>query len=185
MASKGKRPDKAKPGRKKKAASAQEIITKTAEPRKTGRPCSYTPELGKAICDLVAERVAVVDICARVGMPSRDTLYRWKRDILEFSDNYARAREHRAHSRADFIDEITRKLMAGSIDPQSARVIIDAEKWQMAKEQPRIYGERVTNEHVGKDGGPIETRDFDPDRKLNIARRLAVFLSDLDGSLPA
>jgi hypothetical protein len=72
--------------------------------------------------------------------------------------------------------------LAGAVDPQAARVIIDAEKWQMAHEQPRIYGDKLAHELSGKDGGPIEMRDADSDRKLNIARRLAVFLNDLDGA---
>lgn len=64
------------------------------------------------------------------------------------------------------------------------RLQLDTRKWYVSKALPKIFGDRVTNEHVGKDGGPIETRELDPDRKLNIARRLAVFLNDLDGNLP-
>ena len=76
-------------------------------------------------------------------MPSKDTLYRWKRQNKEFSDQYARAREHRADSRQDYIDELVGKLLTGDIDPQVARVAIDAEKWQMGKEQPRSYGDKL------------------------------------------
>ena len=108
-----------------------------------GRPTMYSDELASRICDLVAERVPVVEICTMDGMPSKDTLYRWKRQNKEFSDLYARARGHRADSRQDHIDEIVSKLEAGNIDPQVARVIIDAEKWQMSKEQPRNYGDKL------------------------------------------
>ena len=57
----------------------------TDEP-KQGRPTLYTEELASRICDLVAERVPVVEICAMDDMPSKDTLYRWKRQNKEFSD---------------------------------------------------------------------------------------------------
>jgi hypothetical protein len=115
----------------------------------------YSEELAARICDLVAERVPVVEICAMDGMPSKDTLYRWKRQNKEFSDHYARAREHRADSRQDHIDEIVGKLETGGIDAQVARVIIDAEKWQMGKEQPRRYGDKLA---IGgdPDTGPIK-----------------------------
>ena len=118
------------------------MTDETDEP-KQGRPTLYTEELASRICDLVAERVPVVEICAMDDMPSKDTLYRWKRQNKEFSDLYARARAHRADSRQDHIDEIVSKLETGAIDPQVARVIIDAEKWQMSKEQPRSYGEKL------------------------------------------
>ena len=122
---------------------------------KGGRPTMYSEELASRICDLVAERVPVVEICVMDGMPSKDTLYRWKRQNKEFSDHYARARSHRADSRQDHIDEIVSKLEAGNIDPQVARVIIDAEKWQMSKEQPRSYGDKLA---IGgdADAGPVK-----------------------------
>jgi hypothetical protein len=112
-----------------------------------GRPSGYTVELGKDICDLVARRVPLCEIVEMSGMPSKDTVYRWKRTIPEFSDLYAHAREHRADARQDRIDEIARKLEAGDLDPNAARVLIDAEKWQMAKEKPRVYGDKIEATH--------------------------------------
>ena len=109
---------------------------------KLGRPCSYTEQLGKRICDLVAERVAIVKICAMSDMPSKDTLYRWKREIPSFSDQFIRAREHRADARQDYIDEVLIMAQTGKLDYNTARLIIDTEKWQMSKEQPKYYGDR-------------------------------------------
>jgi hypothetical protein len=44
---------------------------------------------------------------------------------------------------------------------------------------------RSPDQRARQDGwGSIETRELDPDRKLNIARPLAVFLNDLDCNLP-
>jgi hypothetical protein len=107
-----------------------------------GRASMYSDELGQRICELVAQRVPVAEICAMEGMPSKDTLYRWKRENLAFSDNYARAREERADARQDYIDELAAKVLSGALDPAAARVLIDAEKWQMGKEKPKTYGER-------------------------------------------
>lgn len=122
---------------------------------KGGRPTSYSPELATRICDLVAQRVPVVKICDMDGMPDKATLYRWKRQHTEFCDNYARAREHRADARQDRIDEIVQQMVDGKIDPQTARVAIDAEKWQMGKEQPKRYSDKL--QICGDaDGDPIK-----------------------------
>lgn len=120
-----------------------------------GRPTIYSADLAATICALIAARIPVVEICDRVDMPSKDTLYRWKRENKEFSDQYARAREDRADARQDRIDEIVKKMLGGEIEPQAARVAIDAEKWQMSKEQPKRYGERLA---VGgdEDAPPIQ-----------------------------
>lgn len=147
--------DKPKAPKKSKAAAKTEKAPETAivltpvveepkaEPNKGGRPCSYTTELGNAICDHVSNRVSVWKICAMDGMPSEDTIYRWKRTIPEFSENYARAVKRRAEARQDRIDFIAEQCGAGTLKPDVARIMIDAEKWQMSKEQPKKYGDKL------------------------------------------
>lgn len=62
-----------------------------------------------------------------------------------------------------------------------ARVIIDAEKWQMSKEQARSYGDKVTAEVSGPNGGPLEVATVD---KLELARWCALLLTKaVDGQL--
>lgn len=41
---------------------------------------------------------------------------------------------------------------------QRSRLRVDSRKWLMSKLAPKKYGERVTQEMTGKDGGPIENR---------------------------
>lgn len=111
-----------------------------------------TPEIVDRICELVALCVPVAKICAMEGMPDKSTLYRWKREDADFRDKYARAREDRADARQDEIDDIVQKMLAGAIKPDAARVAIDAIKWQMGKEKPKSYGEKIQidarHEHV-------------------------------------
>jgi hypothetical protein len=64
-------------------------------------------------------------------------------------------------------------MIDGKLDPQVARVAIDAEKWLAAKKQPKVFGEKVTNELVGKNGGPIVTEEKSP---IETARRIAYVL---------
>lgn len=115
----------------------------------------YNDALAKAICDLVAQRVPVYEICKMDGMPEVGTLYRWKRENQDFCAKYACAREHRADARQDFVDGIVADVKGGSLDPAAARVIIEAERWQMGKEKPKSYGDRVTTEVSGPDGAPL------------------------------
>lgn len=40
---------------------------------------------------------------------------------------------------------------------QRSRLRVDTRKWILAKALPKIYGDKLTAEVTGKDGGPIET----------------------------
>jgi len=130
---------------------------KVKPPAKIGRPSLYKPDLVDSLCAQVAARIPLAQICKQPGMPRVETVYAWLQDPekAEFSQKYARAREFRANARADFIDGIISKLEAGSIDPQVARVIIDAEKWQAGKELPKKYGEKVS---IGGTDDPVKVQ---------------------------
>lgn len=108
------------------------------------------------ICDEVANGSNLNKIAKEDWSPARSEIYRWLRENEEFSDNYARAREDRADYRADRVDEICEKVEKGDLDPQSARVIIDALKWQAGKEKPKAYGDKV--QHVGGDDSDAPIR---------------------------
>ena len=76
-------------------------------------------------------------------MPAQSDVYKWLIETPKFSEMYARARETRADSRADRIDEIVGMVVSGELDPNAARVAIDAEKWLAGKEQPKRYGDKI------------------------------------------
>lgn len=122
---------------------------------KTGRPTEYSLERAAAICDRIALGSNLNQVCGEESFPERSTVYLWLQKHRDFSDMYARARETRADTRADKIDEICQQVQRGELEPQAARVIIDALKWQASKEQPRRYGERQQLEHVGLDRQPL------------------------------
>ena len=35
------------------------------------------------------------------------------------------------------------------------RLLVDTLKWKLSKMLPKVYGDKITQEHTGKDGGPI------------------------------
>lgn len=45
--------------------------------KKTGRPSTYTPALGRKICMMIAKDVAVVDVLKQPGMPSEGAVLNW------------------------------------------------------------------------------------------------------------
>ncbi|HEY1243786.1 MAG TPA: hypothetical protein VGF29_03050 [Hyphomicrobiaceae bacterium] len=117
------------------------------------RPTAYTPELGQAICERIAAREPLYAICADPSMPTERTLSKWRLAHEAFAEAYALAREARADARADRIDQYIDDLKTGRLDPHSAKVMIDAERWQAGKEMPGKYSDRV--EVTGAGGAPL------------------------------
>ena len=58
-------------------------------------------------------------------------------------------------------------------DPNRARVRIDARKWYAAKVNKKDYGDRVSAEVSGPDGGPIQPQATN---MVEAARRMAFIL---------
>jgi hypothetical protein len=105
------------------------------------------PAVKEEICRLVRNKGNLYSICMDKLMPARDIVMDWLHADPAFLAEYNESRAFRAYSRGDKIDSITEMVLAGALDANSARVVIDAEKWQMTKEQPKMFGERVAVEH--------------------------------------
>ena len=78
----------------------------------------------------------------------------------------ARACDFQAEHFFEEITEIRRKLRTGDLDPNSARVEIDAIKWQAGKLKPNKYSDKYVHEISGPDGGPIEYTDTERAARL-------------------
>ena len=102
----------------------------------------YTHEMGKRICERLASGENLTNSCAE----EQFTRQRFFRELLKnekLADEYARAREARAHAHAEDIDDIKAKLLNGEIDAQTARILFDATRWQAGHEKPKIYGDKL------------------------------------------
>lgn len=119
-----------------------------------GRPSDFTPELADLICEQVSLGENLNRICAADEMPAQSTIYKWLLEHEGFSEKYARARSTRADTRSDRIDDYCRSVLSGELDPSSAKVIIDAEKWQAGREAPHRYGDKLDLNHGGQKGAP-------------------------------
>jgi hypothetical protein len=118
-----------------------------------GAPTKYSPALATEICELLANgNGGMAAICARPNMPTERTVYRWLDEHLEFRQAYAYARGRLA----DRWHAETVAIADSATDANLARLRVDARKWAAAKLAPQKYGDRIVQEHVGKDGGPIQ-----------------------------
>ena len=101
---------------------------------------TYTPEIGAALCDLLAQGVALSAAAAILGV-AESTARLWERSIPEHGAATMQARELGCHALADRIVEIADDQTR---EPNCRRVSIDARKWLMSKWMSRVYGERTT-----------------------------------------
>jgi len=115
-----------------------------------------TPEVWDDVLELIEQGHTVRDISAMADMPNWTTIRRYIRRDEGRRMQYAHAREIGADA---YEAEILER--ARSADPETAaaaRVQIDALKWIMSKRAPKVYGDKITQEHTGADGGPIELK---------------------------
>lgn len=137
-----------------------------AEKNKGGRPTIYKPETVSEILRRLSNGESLRGITRDDHMPHIDTVYAWLVKHPEFSEQYARAREEQAETLADEIialaddepvqvvdDKGIARVDSGWVTWQKNRV--DARKWVASKLKPKKYGEKITQEHTGKDGQPI------------------------------
>jgi hypothetical protein len=112
---------------------------------------------------------------------------RWLAEHQEFRDQYARAREAQADYWAEEIVEIADDGTNDYVDRQNkdgstyetvnsehinrSRLRVDTRKWLMARMAPKKYGDRITQEVSGPNGGPIQTEEVNA-REL-VASRIA------------
>lgn len=118
----------------------------------------FTKAIAKKICDRIAAGESLRSVCEDSAMPSKSTVLSWVNGTVKvaanagFPDQYERARKAQADA---FADEIVH-IADTEVDPQKARVRIDARRWVAGKQRPKKYGDKVNMEHTGKDGGPIQ-----------------------------
>jgi hypothetical protein len=99
----------------------------------------------------LAEGESLREICRAEGLAESTIRLRFKSDET-LSAQYARAREAQAdHYAEKIVDEAFEAK-----DPQIGRLRMDALKWAASKLAPKTYGDKVTQEHTGQGGGPIQ-----------------------------
>ena len=108
-----------------------------------GRPSKYTPELADHICRRLAIGDSMRKVCSDPEMPDITTVFKWIREKPEFAQQYARAKDESAHAHSERILEVVDRVLNDEVNPNAARVAIDALKWTAARMMPKRFGDRV------------------------------------------
>lgn len=124
-------------------------------PKKT----KYTPQLAKEICDRIATGESLRSICRPDYMPPITTVMDWIDKYLDFTVQYARARELQAdHLAAEIIEIADDSGFDARVDGSGnividhdainrARLRADVRKWYAGKLRPKVYGDRIETEN--------------------------------------
>lgn len=127
-----------------------------------GRPSTYDSVKAAEICRRLAFGESLRKICREDDMPPLTTVIEWNLDNREgFSEQYARARKMQAEVLADELVEIcddgSNDYMQTKHGPvldaehvQRSRLRVDTRKWYLSKVLPKIYGDKITQEHTGE-----------------------------------
>lgn len=136
-----------------------------------GRPSSYTQEVADEICRRISEGESLRQVCRDESMPSTSSVLKWAREIPEFSEHYAKARdallEHWAEEITEISDNGSNDWMSAN-DPENpgyklngehinrSRLRVDTRKWLLSKLAAKKYGERMAL--TDPDGGPLQVK---------------------------
>ena len=106
-------------------------------PEPWGRPTDYSDGLAEAICGRITEGWSLLRIGEEEGMPSRQTLHRWMRELPEFARQIHQARLWRDEINMDRVLRIEERLLSGAIKPSVARAALASLQWRLARTAPR------------------------------------------------
>lgn len=154
-----------------------------------GRPSTYAAELAQEICRRLADGQTLREVCRDEQMPSESTVRGWALDDREgFSAQYTRAREIGYLAMADELLEVAddgkndwlerqdeeskASYVLNGEHVQRSRLRVDTRKWMLSKALPKLFGDKVTQEHTGPGGGPIQIRASKEQRDAAVSAAL-------------
>lgn len=138
-------------GKVRRAKAAEK--PSAAEKRVRKLPVEYTPELGRLVCDHLAEGETLADVCVMPGMPARRDIARWLTEVDEFHIAYSIALAVRGDARVDAIAKNTRDMRSGALDVAIGREVNANLKWLAGKDNAR-YADKVTIDQTIRPGQP-------------------------------
>ncbi len=110
--------------------------------RRVGRPTSYTPDMGKRICEAVVESGHGLKrtLEADPTLPTYWTVVNWLSVHLDLAKAIACAREYRLEAMSDELADIADD---DTLDPADRRIRIDTRKWLLSKLRHKTFGDKL------------------------------------------
>ena len=132
-------------------------------------------EVMRDICELLEKGMSLQRACREVSdSPTAGNVLTWVEKDPALAEQYAHARSVGYKLLADEIiaisDEVDVdaryqgeeiKLALDATAVARNRLRVDTRKWMLSKMLPKVYGDKVTQEHVGADGGAIQLAAVD------------------------
>jgi hypothetical protein len=131
----------------------------------------WTDELEDAICAAIAVTPkGLEEVCEENGFPNARSIYRHLVSSEQFSQKYARGREHQLQLLADQLvpladkDRICQKRTIKADGSEEVVILdqvertklqIETRKWLLGKLAPKKYGDKLQQQITGEDGGPL------------------------------
>jgi predicted secreted protein len=143
-------------------------------PAQAVKPKRSREEVMTDLCELLAAGASLQAACLKITDVKSHTVLGWVERYPPLRDQYMQARARGYQLLADEIvaisdetevkaryneDEVTLELDSTAIARNRLRV--DTRKWMLSKMLPKVYGDKVTNEHTGANGGAIQIAAMD------------------------
>jgi hypothetical protein len=109
--------------------------------RASGRPSIATPAIRDRILELLAEGVPLRVICRTAGMPSRSTVFNWRRDDPEFGRHFDLMQREGYIGLAERVMEEVEAVMEKR-GAEMARAVFNWRQQELARMNPRFFGNR-------------------------------------------
>lgn len=115
------------------------------------RPSEYNFEMCEKICEEVANGFNIKTVLSSDdSYPTFPTWCKWKREHTELFNLYVNSMQDKSESADEELDQIYSMLKSGEIEPSTANVLIQTIKWRMAKWYPKMFGDKLQQEHSGE-----------------------------------
>ncbi len=115
------------------------------------RPSEYNFDLCIEICELVAIGDNIIKVLDSNKLyPSWSTFRRWKRENDELRTLYINSVQDKAEALENEMDDYRSMLLAKEIDASTYNTLVQTLKWKMAKFYPKMFGDKVQQEHSGE-----------------------------------
>lgn len=102
---------------------------------------AFTQEIQDKICELLAE-MPMYKLTQRDDMPSNSTVMKWYGLYPEFHERCRRVRDLQADAAIEEQARVTNDMLMGLIEPEVARVALNAIQWRIMQLDKARYGDK-------------------------------------------